>query len=336
MSLLFLEGFDNYSAWGYMNKKWDAVSISSMSTNAGRFGSNGIAMNTASHYMQKNLGLGTKTTLVVGFAMRLFEADPIVYSSGYPLLRLEDEAGVVQVRLHLNDSYGFDVYNGAGTLLGSSADTLIGVNRWYYIEIKAVIHDTTGSVEVHLGESQILNLTSKDTKNGSAYVDRIRINCVYSNVGTYFDDVYIDDANFHGDCHVKTFRPDADGNSSDFTRSTGSNDYECVDEQGSNEDTDYIYSDTLNHKSIFGITTGALGTVEGVQLNLDCRLDEAGSRKITPICRSNSVDYSGSESDLLGASYIYELQCWDTDPDDSGAWTQTKLEAAEFGLEITT
>ncbi|GAF84556.1 unnamed protein product, partial [marine sediment metagenome] len=36
------------------------------------------------------------------------------------------------------------------------------------------------------------------------------------------------------------------------------------------------------------------------------------------------------------ADYGYEQEIWELDPDDSGAWTQVKLEAAEFGLEITT
>ncbi len=336
MSLLFLEGFENYASATDPQKKWSLRSIQTISTSYGRFGSNGAYMSTASHFIQKNLNLGTKTTLVAGLAFYINSGATPTYSSSFPILEFQDESGVDQVRLHLNNSFGFDVYNGAETLLGSSADALVASYRWYYLEMKAVIHDTTGSVEVHLGGEQILNLTSKDTKIGSAYADRVRINCIYSNVSTYFDDIYIDDSNLHGDCRVLTFRPDADGNSSDFTRSTGSNDYECVDEQGSNEDTDYIYSDTLNHKSIFGITTGALGTVKGIQLNLDCRLDEAGTRKITPICRSNSIDYSGSESGVLGASYAYELQCWDTDPNDSNPWTQAKLEAAEFGLEITT
>ena len=130
--------------------------------------------------------------------------------------------------------------------------------------------------------------------------------------------------------------PDVDGNSADFTRSIGSNDYECVDETPSNEDTDYISSNTLNHKSIFGITTGALSTVKGIQVNNHVRVDDAGTRKIKAIARSNGADYQGTESEVITSDYLFESDIWELDPDDSGAWTQTKLEAAEFGLEITT
>ena len=65
-------------------------------------------------------------------------------------------------------------------------------------------------------------------------------------------------------------------------------------------------------------------------------MDEAGSRKITALCRSNSTNYSGTETDFITADWHFEIEIWDTDPDDSNVWTQTKLEAAEFGLEITT
>jgi len=334
MALLFLEGFDIYADGDDVAKKWASASLSTL-TSSGRFGTKAASASVISHILQKNLNLGNKTTLIIGFAFYLGAGTPS-YSSTYPFIKIMDESDAIQVRVHMNSSFGFVVYNGAGTLLGSSASSVYQNSRWHYFEVKTVIHDTTGSVEIRLDEATILNLTSKDTKYGSAYADRFKLYGINGIAYNIWDDFYVDDTNFQGNVHVKTFRPDSDGNSSDFTRSTGSNDYECVDEEGSNEDTDYIYSDTLNHKSIFGITTGALGTVSGVQVNCDCRIDQAGTRKITPICRSNSVDYDGIESPALAANYKYETSIWETDPDDSNPWTQTKLEAAEFGLEITT
>jgi hypothetical protein len=181
-----------------------------------------------------------------------------------------------------------------------------------------------------------LNLTSQDTKNGSDYIRQIWLSCVYSSKAVHFDDMYVDDAQFYGDCRVKTFVPDSiSSTNNSFTASAGNKD-ECVDDIPSNEDTDYIYSSTLNHKQGFGITTGALGTVKAIQLNNHCRIDEVGDKKITPLIRSNGADYQGTETELITADYLFESEIWETDPDDSNPWDQTKLEAAEFGLEITT
>jgi hypothetical protein len=331
-----MDGFGLYAGATSALKRWTVAPTLTPSPSYGRFGGNGNRIDNSTVYLKKNLGLGTKTTLVVGFAFQYYSGTTPSYHSSYPLIGFLDDSGVYQIKIHVNANYGFDVRDGSDSLLGSSSNNVFSNNRWFYIEAKVVIHDTTGSVEIRINESTVVNLTSQDTKIGSAYVDQVIIRGINASFDLYVDDIYIDDANFHGDCQVREFQPDSDGNSSDFTRSTGSNDYECVDEVESNEDTDYIYSDTLNHKSLFGITTGAMGTVKGVQLALDCRLDQAGTRKITPICRSNSVDYDGTESPELTASYIYEHHIWETDPDDSNAWTQTKLEAAEFGLEITT
>lgn len=335
MTLLFIDGFDHYVADDLL-EKWNlrGGSFEVLGSNYGRFGGQGVRFYATNGYLSK-LILGNKSTIYFGGAF--YKDSPgATGSAAYGMIHFDDESTVEQVSVRLNPSYGFSVYRGDATLLGSSADSLVTDQKWYYLEVKVTISNTVGVVEVKLNGTQIINLTSQDTKNGSDYIAYVVIRGEVVNKYFYFDDIYIDDAQFHGDCRVRTFMPDADGNSADFTRSTGSNDYECVDEAQSNGDTDYISSDTLNHKSIFGITTGSLGTVQGIQLNNHCRLDEAGSRKITPIIRSNSTDYSGTETDAISATYSIEHEIWELDPDDSNVWTQTKLEAAEFGLEITT
>lgn len=336
MTLLFIDGFDSFNSYGQIVDKWNYSNITyHPNTTYGRFGSKGLTITSAGNLLGKILG-STYTTFYVGFAFKYYGGVAPTVNTTYPFFEFRDEEDTSQVKLFIDSAYAINGYRGDNTYLGKSSDYVVIDNKWHFLEVKATINDTTGELVVRIDESTVLNLTSQDTKNGTAYIDRFYIRGIAMEWDIYLDDVYVDDSQFHGDCRVRTFMPDSDGNSSDFTRSGGSNDYECVDEDGSNEDTDYIYSDTLNHKSIFGITTGSLGTVEGIQVNNHVRLDQAGTRKIKAICRSNSTDYQGSESDNIPADYIYESEIWETDPDDSNPWTQTKLEAAEFGLEITT
>jgi len=335
MTILFMDGFDHYSA-GQLADKYEGVGASTTLSSAySRFaGGQGWRAYGNGYSIRKTLPVN-KTTVYVGFAW--YRNNSGVLNTGtWGIFYFIDEFLVNQILLRPNSSGSFSVLRGDGTVLGSSAESVFVDYKWHYIEMKVTISNTVGVVEVRLNGTEIINLTSQDTKNGSDYIRSVMLDGLNPNQYSFFDDMYIDDAQFHGDCRIRTFVPDADGNSSDFTRSTGSNDYECVDEILSNDDTDYIYSDTLNHKSIFGITTGSLGTVKAIQLNNHCRLDEAGTRKITPIIRSNSTDYQGTETEAIAADYNFEHEIWELDPDDSGAWTQTKLEAAEFGLEITT
>ena len=333
MTLLWIDGFDHYTTAQFVDKGY-TINGASITAN-GRFGGGSAYTFISSYYFKKNFGVN-KSTIYTGIAIKKITAGNPAYSATYPLIFFYDESGVVQVRVHITAGFELSAYNGAGTLLGTSASSVVPDQTWFHLEVKVTVSDTVGVVEINVDGTQVLNLTSKDTKYGSDYIRSIQFGTIYSSKYTYWDDFYIDDAQFHGNCEVKTFMPDADGNSSDFTRSGGSNDYECVDENPSNEETDYISSGTANHKSIFGITTGSLSTVKGIQVNTHCRIEEAGSREITPIVRSNGTDYSGTETDNIDATYGFKSEVFEDDPDDSNPWTQTKLEAAEFGLEITT
>ena len=336
MALIFIDGFDHYVT-GDIEEKWSSRggSQETISSTYGRFGGQGIQFYGNNGWIKKTIAVN-KTTIYFGGAVYKESTFDPGFSTSAPLIYVDDESAVRQINIHVDSSYKFLVYRGDITLLGSTADYIFETKKWFYLEVKITISATVGVIELKINGTQVLNLTSQNTKNGSDYIRNVYFSGIYSGRYTLWDDIYIDDSQYHGDCRIRTFMPDADGNSVDFTRSTGSNDYECVDEPQSNSDTDYIVSDTLNHKSIFGITTGALGTVKAIQLNNHCRLDEAGTRKIKPVIRSNSTDYQGTETDVIAANYKFESEIWELDPDDSGAWTQTKIEAAEFGLEITT
>ena len=334
MSLIFIDGFDHYSTTQPPDKGWSG-SGGTILGSPGRFGGQCMLIQGNGYARWKSIG-ANKTTIYFGGAVQKYTFGTPTYSSSYPLLIFQDESNVDQVRLHVMSDYSIAAYQGDNTLLGSSANGLFSDQRWFYLEAKITISATVGEVTLRINETQVLNLTNQDTKNGSDYINYIKLGCVCSNLHTWYDDVYVDDAQFHGDCRIRAFTPDSiSSTNNSFTASAGNKD-ECVDEIPSNEDTDYIYSDTLNHKQGFGITTGSLATVKGIQLNHHVKIDEAGTRKIKGLIRSNSTDYTGTETDTITADYKFESEIWETDPDDSGAWTQTKLEAAEFGLEITT
>jgi hypothetical protein len=295
-----------------------------------------ISWTTAGATTKKNIG-ADKATIYFGVAIRKDEAGASGYSSSdESLITIYDESSVRQIRIHTNSSYGLDAYQGDNTLLGSTSNNIFEDNKWFYLEGKITISATVGVVELKVNGTQVLNLTSQDTKNGSDYIRYFGICAIYNDKETSFDDIYVDDAQFHGDCRVKTFLPDSVSTTNNSFLASAGNKDDCVADNPPTDDTDYIYSSTLNHKQGFGITTGALGTVEAIQLNNFIRDDAAGSRKITPLIRSNSVDYLGTETETITADYLFESEIWETDPDDSNPWTQTKLEAAEFGLEITT
>ncbi len=333
MSLIMLEGFDYADTTSLVDKGWNNA-INNFSLSTGRFGvGSRVALGHYLSWVYKILP-STYSTLYFGCALTRSAGTP-AYAGNRQFLGFRDETGVFQVRLYGNATNGFDIYKGDETLIGSTDSNLFFTGVWGYLEVKIVIHATAGEVTLRWNEKEVFSDTACDTKNGSDYIGQIYHKCLYNAIGIYFDDMYLDDSQFHGNCQVLTLLPDSDGTHTDFVRSTGSNDYECVDDSVPNEETDYIKAATVGNKSTFGITTGELKTVKGIQVDNLLSLTSAGVRNIKTIVRSNSTDYQSAESVALSASWQYEIRLWDTDPDDSNPWTQTKLEAAEFGLEIT-
>jgi hypothetical protein len=337
MALIYLEGFDNCTSAQLSDKDWVInTSFGGTGSSYARFSGQGYRITHDFGKAIFNIGVD-KSTIYLGIAIRKHTVSVPSSSSTEFIVGFYDENEVQQVRINVTPAYEIQVYKGDNTLLGTS-DTFVFPNyAWCYLEAKVTISATVGEVTVNIDGDQVLNLTTKDTKNGTDYIRKIGLRAVFNGRETYFDDLYIDDAQFHGDCRVQTFMPDSDSAThTDFVRSTGSNDYECVYEAQSNEDTDYIESSTLNHKSTFGITTGTLPTVIGAKVSNHCKVSDAGTVKIKALCRSNGTTYQGTESSALSADYLFKSEIWEDDPDDSNPWDQTKLEAAEFGVEIST
>jgi hypothetical protein len=271
----------------------------------------------------------------MGMALTQTRAGAPTLNTNEPLVRFRDEFEADQIKICLTPLYAVNAYRGASTLLGSSADGVMTEATWYYLEVRVKIHATLGEVEVRVNEKTVLNLTGINTKATTDFIRGIRWSSIATDRYIQMDDIYIDDAQFHGNCRVRTIMPDADSATHfAFDRSGGSNDYECVDEAVVNDDTDYIYSVTKGHKSAFGITTGPIGVVKGIHLHNCVKAVTSGLRRIKPLVRSGGADYRGPVHSMVSASYQYKSHIFEADPQDDQPWNQTKLEAAEFGLEL--
>ena len=333
MGLIFIDGFDHYGTSQIVDK-WNVKTGSPTIQAAGRWGGGNLyhywTYNTIK-YFHKNKA----PTIYLGFAFKPVSAFDNPLNSN-PLIRFYDEAGASQVSIHGDASNLLRAYQGSAmTELYGTADTPYPIATWVYIEIKVTVDNAAGIVQIKMNEQTILNATGLDTKVGTDFIGRIALWGGYYQKYVNYDDLYINDQNFYGNCRVRTFMPDADsGTHTDFVRSGGAADYECVDEQPSNEDTDYIAATALAAKSAFGITSGAVGVIKGLQLISHLKATTSGIRRIKPLVRSGGADHKRPVSGVIPADYIFKNGIYQTDPQDSQPWDQSKLEAAEFGVEL--
>ena len=242
------------------------------------------------------------------------------------------------------------VERGDNVTLAQTTNVPIVVGRWYYIEFKATIHDTTGSYEVRIDGVPHSQLTASgvDTKNSAnASADRIYFgsrNTFFTGTGFYLDDVYIFDGtgsapknNFIGDVNVVGLLPNGNGNSSQFLGSDAdsTNNYQLVDENPPNDDTDYVEASTVGYKDTYTYQdlTGSSGTVYGVSAAPYARKTDSGARKIRTLARLSSTEIDNGTDLVLGTSYVYYNSIFETKP-GGGAWAITDVNNAEFGHTI--
>jgi hypothetical protein len=337
MTLLFVDGFDHYAAADTL-KKWTSGTNAAMST--GRLGVGQCAAWTTNAAGVSKSIPSVPATIIVGFAVNCTALD-----IGNGFLGLSDASNTRHLTLTMTAAGEINVYRGAlATLLGTTSGADLSASEWNYIEIKATIHDTTGSVIVRVNNVAVLTLTNVDTRNaGTAVVGIITTINRGTGITTYFDDLYVCDTagsapnnDFLGDCRVDTIYPNADGAYSAFTPSTGSTHYTLVDESTPNT-SDYNDGAAVNDRDSYAfgdLSALTSQTVYGVQVNAAINKDDAGAKSAATFARSVSTNTDGASA-ALGTSQSYLSQIFEQDPNAAAAWTEATVNAAEFGVKVT-
>lgn len=334
MALIFIDGFDHYSAQADIGKKWSAASSTfpTISTTGGRRGGGCASFpSSATYYAERSIG--STATAIVGIA--LYRRD----TTTGDILRFY-EGATLHLTLTVDVNYKLRLYTGTssgGTLLATGTTT-ISQSAWTYIELKATIGNS-GAYEVKINGVSEFSSGSADTQNGgTATMDKVRIG---GGPNSYVDDVYICDSSgstnndFLGDCRIDTLLPTGDGYYTDFTPSTGTSHYALVDETAPNT-TDYVSSATSGHRDSYAfpdLTALVSQTVYGVQINAAALKSDSGSRSLGTMSRLSSTDKDGSGV-ALGTSQDFVTEIQETDP-ASAAWTEANINAAEFGVKVT-
>ena len=329
----FVDSFDHYEIDDII-RKWTAEGFASIFAN-GRRGTN--CFRTVGGSANASVVLPTPgTTMFVGVAVSrstLITAATLISFM---------ENSIVHVIIRAEPGGFVGAYRGTTSTLitgGFSTKSRMVQDQYCYVEAKVFVHDSTGTVEVRINGEVVLDLTSVDTRNGGVpTIDTIRL------MGTAdFDDLVIYDDqgsnnnDFLGDVEVEVILPDGAGNLTQWTTLVGAaTHWQAVDESPViDDDTSYVETATNTHIDLF--TYGALSSINGgstvlcVQANTMARID-SGSASIATKTRESSVTSTGATV-VLGTGWKDVLQIWEVNPNGGGAWTDTILNASEFGFE---
>jgi hypothetical protein len=221
------------------------------------------------------------------------------------------------------------------------ANVTLKPDKWYWIEYKVYIDNTAGTIELRVGNASVLSVTGIDTKftsteaiTGVGFRDKVGSNI-------HIDDFYIadgagsDNNDFLGNGLVKTIRPSSD-NDVDWTALGAGSHYVEVDESESDELASYVSSNTASQVDTYGYTdVSNLDSIDGVMIVSTISQDAAGTEDIQNVTKSGSTTaFSATytiDSILFRSKNSFTVV--EQDPDASAAWTQTTVNAANFGIK---
>jgi len=176
------EDFESFSEW---TATGTATSVT------GRTGL-GVRLGTVTSTLTYSfVGSSESDTITVGVAWQISN----FATANRSILGLKsDSAGTTHLTLMVNTAGLLEIRRGTttGTVLGSSAAGLIAINTWYYLEVQAKLHDSTGFVTVRRNGTAVITVPTADTKNAGTKTtfDSITLSIVTSATAT-FDDCYV-------------------------------------------------------------------------------------------------------------------------------------------------
>lgn len=356
MALEYLHGYNDIATADLTVGPTPAFSTISSATVQGttkRHGNHALGFSSAAGYAFKT-GLSSASTRILGFAFRV---DSLASQNGHCFATMGIGSPIyvggseqVHVSLCLTSTGALQVYNGrplshtnasgTGTSLGSASSQTLSAGQWYYIEIVATFHASTGSVEVWVDGVRWLNITGADTVDGStATADTIAF-AATATASTYYDDVY----SVSGTGGIRTTRlgpikvltnivETGAGANDDFTRSTGADTGALLDDATPDGNSTYVESTSIGNKVTNTLPAyTASGQVLAVQVRLQVQKTDVAAREATPLLRVNGTDYQGTQTPLT-TTYGELVHIFEESPDTSNDFTDSEISGAEAGLE---
>lgn len=270
------------------------------------------------------------------FLSLMFLTDSLTSST---ILALTNDAEAISARIVMDASFNILVYAGTGAgTLKATIPTGWSSNQWHNIQLH--IDTTTNTLEIKLDNGATINCSGTAMNPwyflviGNAYED--------ANVSNkYYDCIQVNDPSgsvnnsWPGSPLIQTaLRPDADTATTDWTRSSGSNDFDMIKETAPDLDTTYVSSVTFGDASTYGfndISLPANTVIQGVCLTIVAK--RADAAKIIPVVSRGGTTIELTAVDV-GVDYMAPIEVFiELDPITSAAWTQANLNATDFGFK---
>jgi hypothetical protein len=334
MALVLMDGFDLYSSAAHISRRGWVPGAAGISLQTGRFGTGQALRISSANSVPVVHAITSDDTICVGVAIKSSNIGAHA-ANGSDVIQLMNGSTVI-ARVGFTSSGHVRIGRGDYTtnLIATSGPSIVLTDVYNFFEIEFTRDASAGEVDIYMNGTLVATASSANT--GASAIDNIGLVSGIDNKD--FDDLYVVNAATKlGECKIETIRPSADTATSDFTPSTGSDNFAMVDETLIDDDTTYNSSATAAHKDLFDLANLAEtpSAVKAVQLVLTARKDDTDTREIRTNMKNGSTTTNGTTRGL-STSYVMYTDIYETNPDDAAPFDGTDINAMQLGYEVVT
>ena len=347
MTLLLFDGFDDSLQSAEVNSLdiWQPASSVGFNneTRNGVANSPSRAMRIASTYSAGHNFASDQSgnTLFIGFAFKTQEPNRTTYDV-LSLCEGTTRDSAVQWMLTVEDGY-FKIYRGDTTTLLATGTHYLQPETYYYIQIKSLVHNSTGIFELKIGSTVTeFSLTSQDTQQQSTdSVQRLQLGYQSG----WFDYAFVDDfyiCNDVGSAPYNTYlgimrsiRVYPSGDITvNCTCSSGANNYALIDEQSTPSASDYVYTSTSTDRDTYDVTNMPTDVSSVLAVRIESKLNKNGIEyyEYKHGVKSGATNQFGTTY-IVPDAFKYTYDEFLTSDGVSTAWTETTINSMQMMIE---
>lgn len=339
------EGFDD----GVIRATLAGTVLPVLHASAARTGPYGLRCQTAgasaSSYFVKSFANVSSAWVDLAFKCTLINNQTI--------MQFQDSNGVAHLNFKILTAGTIEVRRGnnSGTVIATST-FVYTVGTWVHMQIKFVIDDASGVVQVRFNGSGTNDIDfAGDTRNaGLASVASVLFGVIDTAINSTGAPHDFDDLIFHdttgsapentwlGDSEVAYLFPNAAGDSSQGTiggSSPAATRHESLDETPPDEGVTTVEFTSSGDLLLMNYQDLAItaGTVYAVIPVPRAQKTAAGNRQFRPVSKLAGVTMNGSNFVLSTSWVTFVPDVWHDDP-SGAAWTATNINSAQFGVQL--
>lgn len=337
MSLILFEGFDIYSDVIQIDAA--VVGATGASFPAGRFGGKALAIHMPTSqvcYVCFSLPYPNPSTFVVGVAIKWTALSTTPPTSFIHTTLGGLSSGYNQVGIGINAAGNLEIFRGAnfaskgGTTLGTGT-AVLGLDTYYYIEMKLYVHATVGTVEVYVDGVLDFTFTGKTNGQTGTTVQYVAV-VGGDNNEILFDDLYLDTVDVLGPQRITTLYMSADSAQKDFIPSTGTSNYSLLNTV---DTTNYVAASAVNSEDLYecGNLATAFDNIKAVAVQVAATKLETDVKTLTLEVKPDATVYPSATPITLSNSYVRQNYILLSNPETSAAWTSEQINAMQIGMK---